>query len=479
MKIRHPLLRAAALSSLVFVVLGAPRAHAQPQADAAIAVGADEPASAEPRESFAVGSYGRVMVGADGQGGTGNPVRLVSHPPRLLESSYAELDLGTTHAHTGTGTTLLSQLTLAFSEQLFHFSGDFDASVAVRNFYLEVRDLGLAGLSVWGGSRMLRGDDIYLLDLWPLDDQNTVGGGIGWQRGATQVRAHVGVNRLDDAFQRRALEVPAADFGAREIEVLDRQRTVGTLRAEHHLELGPSWALEPVAYAEMHSLPAGSYLTQDGRRMDLPADGGWLVGGELALSRPGSATHANLFVRLGRGIAAYDELAVPYGLDEDERAAGAREIMVGLAGNYELGGRLGVLVGSYVRSFVDADPNVYDTDDVVEVAAAVRPGWFANEHVQLLGELNVQYLRPNGVSSETGRHDKPLAVQLALMPTVALDAGSYSRPQLRLVYAASLLNEAARLTYAARDPLRRREVQHYLGLSVEWWFNSSRYEGGV
>ena len=68
--------------------------------------------------------------------------------------------------------------TLALGHPIFHYDGDFDARLAVRNLYLEERDLGLEGLSLWMGSRMLRGDDIYLLDFWPLDNLNTVGGGV-------------------------------------------------------------------------------------------------------------------------------------------------------------------------------------------------------------------------------------------------------------------------------------------------------------
>ena len=52
------------------------------------------PALAEeaPEDSFTFGSYGRLVVGSDLEGGGLAPVRVIAHAPRLLEASYAELD---------------------------------------------------------------------------------------------------------------------------------------------------------------------------------------------------------------------------------------------------------------------------------------------------------------------------------------------------------------------------------------------------
>ena len=49
----------------------------------------NDEAEAESDEGFRFGSYGRVSVGSDLEGGTGRQVRLVAHPPRLLETSYS------------------------------------------------------------------------------------------------------------------------------------------------------------------------------------------------------------------------------------------------------------------------------------------------------------------------------------------------------------------------------------------------------
>ena len=53
--------------------------------------------------------------------------------------------------------------------------------------------------------------------------------------------------------------------------------------------------------------------------------------------------------------------------------------------------------------------------------------------------------------------------------------GSYKRPQFRLIYAISGADQGFRSLYPAEDFRSQRDVEHYLGLNVEWWFNSSSY----
>jgi len=426
-------------------------------------------------EQFQFGSYGRVSVGSDLFGGTGRQVRIIAHPPRLLEAPYAEIDLSYTHLVKSTGTTFHTQFTLALGEKLFHMTGDFEADLAIRNLYLQVRNPFIEGLNIWAGSRMYRGDDIYLLDFWPLDEQNTVGGGAAYFFGATNLRLHVGMNRLEDLFQTQTIVVPGDEIGTREVLFMDRQRTIVTLRGEHNFSLGESLKLKTVLYGESHTLPPGTRLTQDDREENLPSDLGWLIGSEISLYGFGDGNHINFYLRYAAGLAAYDEMAIPHGLNNEKKASGASEILLALSGNYEIDDQLGMLVGSYARYFVDADPNVYDRNDAWEVGLAVRPAWYVTEHFHLIGEANLQYLRPNGLSPETGIHEKPLAFELGIMPSLSLGKGSYSRPQLRLIYAVTFLNDAALHTFAPDDPQRNRSVRHYLGVGVEWWFHSSRY----
>ena len=56
--------------------------------------------------------------------------------------------------------------TLALFPPFFHFSGDELQSIALRNLYAQAI---YKDWTLWAGSRMYRGDDIYLLDWWPLE----------------------------------------------------------------------------------------------------------------------------------------------------------------------------------------------------------------------------------------------------------------------------------------------------------------------
>jgi hypothetical protein len=225
----------------------------------------------------------------------------------------------------------------------------------------------------------------------------------------------------------------------------------------------------------VHTLPSGTRRTEDDDEEFLPSDNGWLAGFELSLHGFGLYNHVNLFLRYGADLAAYDELAIPLGPGTEKKAAGAKELLLGLSANYEVGESAGLMLGAYARYFVDADPNVYDRDDLWEAGLAFRPAWYLTEHFHLVAEANLQYLRPHGLLPETGRHETPLVFEVGIMPSLSLGRGGYARPQLRLIYAASFLNDAALRTFAPEDPQRGRAVRHYLGFSVEWWFHSSRY----
>jgi maltoporin len=66
--------------------------------------------------------------------------------------------------------------------------------------------------------------------------------------------------------------------------------------------------------------------------------------------------------------------------------------------------------------------------------------------------------------------------RFALMPYFSpFGRGSYKRPQFRVIYAASVPNEGYKSLYPVEDFRAQRDVEHYLGLQVEWWFNSSSY----
>ncbi len=124
----------------------------------------------------------------------------MSHGSRLEEAPYIEPDFYYSRTVGGDPEKRWRVvLAPAFaSGDLFHYTGSLDSHFVVRNAYVETQNVGATGLRLWVGSRMYRGDDIYLFDYWPLDNLNTVGGGFSYERNKWEVALHAGLNRLDD-----------------------------------------------------------------------------------------------------------------------------------------------------------------------------------------------------------------------------------------------------------------------------------------
>jgi hypothetical protein len=437
---------------------------------------------------FHFGSYGRVLAGTDLKGGKPEPVAVVAYGPRVVELSYLELDLQYRFT-TPSGRRVRTVTTLAFGDNLFHDTGEFDARPALRNFYAEaeVNDR----LSAWAGSRMYRGDDIYLFDYWPLDDQNTLGGGASYRLGTDEAApyvasAHVGWNRLRDRFQFQEIMVPDPEQGATTVTQLNRQRMIASATfAAPILTPGPRGVnLRGKVHAELQSLPSGTRQRDDGTLEALPRDKGFTVGFELSAfglepepdSLPKYNRHVNLFARYSKGLAAFDELAPPTSFDANlETYPSASELVVGLSANFDhaLGN---VMVGALTRRFVDADRNVQDVDDGWEYAAAIRPLVRTWRDLYAGADLSYQVRFPRGLNPTSQLASDPAIVQIAPMLVWSpMGPSGYDRPQIRLVYRAAHLNGGARDLYAPDDQRHDREWVHFLGFQAEWWFNSASY----
>jgi maltoporin len=474
-------------------VVEAPKPPAAPVQNAP-AVAAPEP---EPPSGFAFGTYGRMIAATDGRGRPGRDADIVAHGSRLDESNYVELELRRDDwwAKTRSSTRLVA--TLAIANPVFHYDGDFDITMAVRNLYLEERDLGAKGLSAWMGSRMYRGDDIYLLDWWPLDNLNTVGGGARYafewgkkpdgtaQRSA--VALHMGLNQPDSIFFQQTVERPAPlnQFGATDVEVLDRQKWIGSLRLEHIVPFGKQSGLKGVGWFEAHRLPAGQREQDPGIFEALPDDNGYVIGAEIGAFTGVRDTHVNLFVRYATGLAAYGDLATPVQLGVDRTATGAHEILAAVGGNWELG-PVGVMLGAYVRSFRNASADL-DFGDVDEGIIVARPHVFFGEYGGLAVEGSYQALQrgvvtvPAGDEAADQAPSGPLTARLfrvGFVPFISpAGRGDYSRPHIRLIWAITARDDAARALYPEDDVFGLRSVEHFFGIGAEWWFNSSSYGG--
>jgi maltoporin len=333
---------------------------------------------------------------------------------------------------------------------------------------------------------MWRGDDVYLLDWWPVDNLNLVGGGADWRDDRLELRLAAGLNRLLDPYQLQRVEVPDPVFGATTVTQLDRQRGVAAFKAGYRF-LGPTRSpaggdgelgAKASLYVEAQRLGAGTRQRADDSFEALPSDLGFVVGGEVAawgFGTPGGASHANVFFRYARGLAASDWLAVPTSVGLDRRTwTDASEWLVGTSTNVELGAA-GALVGAYARRFQSAapDPSI-DPASGWEAVLDARP--YVHVYGALAGAVDVSWQKrwPNGLSPTSLAPVAPSVFQLAPMLLVTPGGeGSYVRPQLRLVYRAAHLDADARESYAVDDPRRAHAWVHYLGVQAEWWFNSS------
>lgn len=440
-------------------------------------------AVAQEAEGFHFGSYGRIRSATDLRGGGPQWGNLVAHGSRLDLDPYLELELRNTQYPEKDNKDLRVRVisTLAVAGDPFHYTGQWEANTAVRNMFVDVQGVGYKGLTLWVGARMYRGDDIYLLDFWPLDNLNTVGGGGVIDVGSgTRVQLHVGTNRLlDSDFQYQARLVPSRDdFGTDLAVTLDRPRTIASTKITQFFNgfTAPK-GLKASLYAEGHYLPSGTQETSETTvrpDQELPSDTGFVVGAQATGYGFGErATHAHLFLRYARGVAAYGELAAPTTLNEDKKTT-ASEFLAAVAGNYEID-RFSVMMGAYARLFDDGTDAEYSANTFWEGIFATRPQVYLTDHTALGTELSYQF-KNRKVLDDEGRHRVPAAWRVSVLPMITpMGWGSYTRPILYGVYTATFRNQAAQDGYPEEDPRSERSTEHYLGLHAEWWFNSSSY----
>jgi len=444
----------------------------------------------QPREhtdGFGFGSYGRVSLGTNADGEPVYPVNITGHGPRLEESTYVELDMYY-RLHPMRGLRSKMVATLALNDTLFHYNGTWESGLAVRNLYLEMTPVTLPGVSFWAGSRMYRGDDIYLLDFWPLDNLNTLGAGIWYDRQPLRGGLHIGTNRVLGPYQYQEEQVNTPMVGETTIATLNRQRFIASAKLEYWKQANDTLGFKIKGYGEFHKLPQGTYnaLGEPEERIDLPAETGYVVGLQGGLWGFSPHSFVNVFARYAAGIAAYGEFSQPLGLGylpdlgSDYSASTARDFVLAMVGNYVLPGRLGVQLGAYWRTFEDADGLDHDWDDGNELVVALRPMLFVPElvgrQIALGAELSYQRTERAGLHPETDLPAHPSVWKISILPTWISGPDTYSRPAVRLFYTIALPNEDARLWYHRMDYRRTRSIEHFVGISAEWWFNSSTYQ---
>lgn len=448
----------------------------------------EEPKDKPHQGSFEFGSYGRVVAAWNGEGGPGRDADIAARGSRMDESVYTELELRREDDWDVTGIHTNIVATLAIASPIFHYDGDFDIAMAVRNLFLEARNIGVKGLAAWAGSRMVRGDDAYLLDFWPLDNLNLLGAGFGYRHEmGTSGALSVGATQPDSVFFRQSVvrQAPLDQFGAVPVQLLDRQKVIGALRLQHDQKFGerdkPGPGIKLVLYGEGHGLPEGVREPKPGLKEQLPSDGGYVVGGQVTLYTGERNTFIHLWARYAGGLGAFGQFDSPGQLSNDKTTDGAHQLLFAAAGNVEYD-FFGVMLGSYVRSFRDASEGL-NFEDVDEGVVIVRPTFWFGDIAGASLEGTFEMVQ-RGVITEPA--DDPAGVpqgpfiasmwRIGVIPFITpAGRGNFTRPQIRVLYNVAFRDDSARLLYPVDDGFRERNVEHFIGLGAEWWFNSSSY----
>lgn len=438
----------------------------------------DEPEDPDAhRGEFHFGSYSRIIAASDLDGRTGRQNLLTTWGPRVDEAdTYAEIEFRREDRFAGMDTSFVASI--AFFGPLFHYDGEISERIAVRNFFARVQNLLTPGLEVWAGSRMWRGDDVYLFNFWPLDNLNMVGGGFNYSiEDIGELAFAAGLAQPNDPFQRQEVLVPArVGFTPESVVFLDRPRAVFAGR----LTLWPfsrtaREGVKAILYGEGHYLSGGQRRDEEGALEVLPEDAGWVVGAQVGGYLADQNTFVNLFVRYARGLGAYDPLGVPFREGSVIQTGRAEELRIALSANWEVD-MFGLQIGAYYRYFRDADPNIFGRGTLTEGAINARPMLWFGRFVGLAIDVSYSGVAAAAINETTGSPEGGSIFKLGIVPFISpFGRGTYTRPHLRLIYSLTVRDDDARALYPPLDPRSANNVEHFLGIGVEWWFSSSSY----
>ena len=430
--------------------------------------------SAAKKGRFVFGSYGRVRAASDLRGKTGKSSNIVGFGGRNDLDNYAELELRREDSIDELELRVVA--TLALAGDFFHYDGEFQENLAVRNLYADVANTFTRGLSFWAGSRMVRGDDIYLLNFWPLDNLNLIGGGSRYTSAYFDVALHGGLTRPNNPFYHQTIEIPPAlGFTPAKYDLLDRPRSVVALKGTY-FPLGKlASGVKASLYGEGHRLPSGTRKDESDQLEHLPGDNGFVIGAQLGGWLDAPRSFANLFVRYATGIAVYDPLATPMQVGTVTSASSAREFRVALSSNLEQG-MFGVQLGGYLRSLRDEANSALSGGKLLEGAIDVRPYFWFAKYAGISLDAGYQALALSTLDDRTGNQVKGSVTKLAAIPFISpYGKGTYTRPHIHLIYQLSLRDAGARHLYPEQDPRSQESTEHFFAVGAEWWFDSTSY----
>jgi maltoporin len=330
--------------------------------------------------------------------------------------------------------------------------------------YVEATNVLIPGLSLWGGQRFYRGEDVFMADYFYFNNLSAQGGGIRYKDLDFALLVQTGSRTNAPAYQ--------FDENGDGTPDSQRQRLVFVSQYVHRFPQGPQSG-EPLKdrahrlhlLAEFHALPSGR--TRDGAEV-LPSDSGWVLGAKGVLDF-GNGNFNTLSVRYGRGIANGSiGSAQTWGTfgtaDTSGRFSGAFGVEVVDHFVFNVSRLLsinGYGVLHLARGGGGSEDRGFDT------SVGARTFLYLHDRVHLINEVTWQ-------TRQDGHGPTGTALKLTVAPTIVPSGvrSVWERPHFRLFYTVAFYNQAARdaLMSPYHVAFGPDAIAHYLGARVEWWF---------
>lgn len=344
------------------------------------------------------------------------------------------------------------------------FLGFFTANTApnldieIFQAYVEATNVLVPGLSIWGGQRFYRGEDVHIADYYYFNQLNAQGGGVKYKGLDVALLLQTG-SRTDApayAYDETGDGTPDAQ----------RQRLVFVSQYVHRFPMGEERAHRLHLLAELHVLPPA--LTRDGAEV-LPGDSGWVLGAKGVLDF-GKGNFNTLSVRYGRGIAngaiggssTWSTFGLP---DNTGRFHGAYGIEV--VDHFVWNASSLFSLNGYGILHVSRGANGAVGDEGFDSIFGARSFLYLSDYFHLINEATYQTRRDG--EGPTGS-----AVKLSVVPTIVPTGlrSVWARPHFRVFYTIAFYNRAARdaLMSPYLQVFGPDAIAHYIGGRVEWWF---------
>lgn len=319
----------------------------------------------------------------------------------------------------------------------FHYSDTWASTFAIRNLFLEIDNKNTdPDFTLWFGSRMYRGTDIYLFDLWPLDSHNLLGGGVqvpNFLRSGIRFEAAVGtkhaqtVEKIDSAVDSISTEFNTQRYIL--IGKLEKSLPNWTLKINAEYQIVPSE--KHFEYTYKTPDPNDTTKTIENTAADIaPRTVGIMLGGQVSYWTTGFWN--NLFYNFGYGdviggvYAPYSDdssLVRPDGTLAFRSRRGSQIHRIASTGCYTHP------IGSVMYAGL-LDVNIPDEGTRYSgVSTAIRPLYFLTDHLHIGGELDyVKYLEKKIATEDVDY------VQLSGIVRYGFDRSFFGIPYIRAIY---------------------------------------------